>query len=75
MYIGPDIISNDYINECSICFHSINKNKMQTLPCFHDYHFNCIYKWVTINKSCPLCRSDTNMCDLNIDKIKNKIII
>lgn len=40
---------------CTICFEKIKISKI--LSCGHEYHSECINKWLDINKSCPLCRN------------------
>ena len=57
-----DIINGEPINNdkcktiCSICY---EKKCDWSLPCKHQFHYNCIKKWhIYHNKnSCPLCRS------------------
>jgi hypothetical protein len=67
MYTIKDNISVKSLNECSICFGSLNKNnKIQKLSCSHEYHTDCINTWFTLNKTCPLCRSIINTCDINV---------
>jgi len=43
---------------CAIC-HENYENEKDTvlLSCMHDYHINCIHKWIKQNnKTCPMCR-------------------
>ena len=40
---------------CSICLETM-KGKCAKLPCEHNFHPHCIYAWLLINQSCPLCR-------------------
>ena len=43
---------------CSICFEQINHNKnFVCLPCNHVFHCQCAFEWLSINNSCPCCRS------------------
>ncbi|KAG5681619.1 hypothetical protein PVAND_011035 [Polypedilum vanderplanki] len=41
---------------CSICKCDINERKIRMLPCSHAFHENCIFQWLKIHPSCPLCR-------------------
>lgn len=54
------ITINPLLNECVICFLPI-KNNFAVLDCNHYYHCDCISEWIKINKSCPVCRKDTNL--------------
>jgi hypothetical protein len=54
---GPHLRPDD--NEtCGICIDEfVNDEILTELPCKHYYHKTCVDKWLTINKTCPLCRS------------------
>ncbi|MCL7052241.1 hypothetical protein MKW94_011778 [Papaver nudicaule] len=42
---------------CSICHSDYEKlEKIGTLYCGHEYHVQCIKRWLLINKTCPICR-------------------
>ncbi|XP_021044300.1 E3 ubiquitin-protein ligase RLIM-like [Mus pahari] len=48
---------NDKISYCSICLTPyIQKSKIRVLPCFHEYHDECIDRWLSDNSTCPICR-------------------
>jgi Ring finger domain len=42
---------------CSICLVTLNQGTIaaKLTPCKHYYHFECIKRWVELNKTCPLC--------------------
>lgn len=43
--------------ECAICQENmIPTNEVLKLPCGHVYHSHCIFSWLDIHSSCPLCR-------------------
>jgi len=44
---------------CGICRDNIMPNYMKTLPCYitHQFHTECIDSWLTLNSSCPICRT------------------
>ncbi|XP_068634463.1 E3 ubiquitin-protein ligase BIG BROTHER-like [Aristolochia californica] len=45
--------------ECVICCMVYkNGDKLITLPCQHQYHSNCVSRWLKINKACPVCNED-----------------
>ncbi|KAF3706030.1 E3 ubiquitin-protein ligase RNF38 [Channa argus] len=45
--------------QCQICFCDYTDGeKLRMLPCFHDYHVQCIDRWLKDNTTCPLCRAN-----------------
>lgn len=57
--------NNTCINQffCSICQeqkYNINLElfNIKTLICDHTFHNKCIIKWLSKNKTCPICRLD-----------------
>ncbi|KAE8697562.1 E3 ubiquitin-protein ligase [Hibiscus syriacus] len=45
--------------ECCICLSAYeDRNELRELPCHHHFHCNCIDKWLYINATCPLCKSN-----------------
>jgi len=43
--------------ECIICMDTKEKEWL-TLDCRHTYHKPCIYKWMRVRMSCPVCVRD-----------------
>jgi len=44
-------------NNCSVCLEAFQLGEdAREMPCSHIFHGNCIFKWLTINVTCPLCR-------------------
>jgi len=42
---------------CSICLTEFVKGEtVRTLPCFHHYHIDCVDKWLSVKKTCPICQ-------------------
>uniref|UniRef100_A0A3Q0RHR8 cullin-RING-type E3 NEDD8 transferase n=1 Tax=Amphilophus citrinellus TaxID=61819 RepID=A0A3Q0RHR8_AMPCI len=37
---------------------STGSEKLRMLPCFHDYHVQCIDRWLKDNATCPICRAN-----------------
>jgi hypothetical protein len=46
-------------NKCVICLYQFDKDEpVRGLPCAHQYHVDCIDRWLRIKGNCPLCRCD-----------------
>jgi len=42
--------------DCVICQHSMAAGEcVTTLPCFHQFHSECIPPWLRANRKCPVC--------------------
>ncbi|KAK9103406.1 hypothetical protein Sjap_020660 [Stephania japonica] len=47
------------LDDCVICCTQYkNRDMITTLPCQHQYHSECITKWLKLNKTCPVCTSE-----------------
>jgi hypothetical protein len=53
---NEDIIDNPMDNTIE----NVNNNKIK-LECDHEYCKDCIKKWFKSIKTCPMCRSESNM--------------
>ena len=45
---------------CGICFEKLVFKQTQILHCEHEFHNDCIEKWLEENNTCPYCRSLTD---------------
>ncbi|CAI9289085.1 unnamed protein product [Lactuca saligna] len=44
---------------CCICLAKYaNDDELRELPCCHFFHVECVDKWLKINATCPLCKSE-----------------
>ncbi|KAE8655489.1 D-glycerate 3-kinase [Hibiscus syriacus] len=44
---------------CCICLTKFaDDDELRELPCTHVFHVDCVDKWLKINASCPLCKTD-----------------
>ncbi|KAL4182804.1 hypothetical protein AMTRI_Chr11g152080 [Amborella trichopoda] len=43
---------------CVICMSGLSNgaSNIREMPCLHQYHEECICKWLGCNQSCPICR-------------------
>ncbi|KAG7454503.1 hypothetical protein MATL_G00260340 [Megalops atlanticus] len=47
--------------ECQICFSNYTEGEeLRMLPCLHDYHVQCIDRWLKESATCPICRVDVS---------------
>ena len=46
--------------ECSICCeeYTVNEYKRTLDDCDHTFHKRCCDKWIRVNMTCPICRTD-----------------
>ena len=55
--------SNEILEDvCSICLNKENKEIM-ILICNHNFHSECLQKWLVRNKKCPICRKEVLIND------------
>ncbi|CAF2101319.1 unnamed protein product [Brassica napus] len=46
-------------DSCTICQENYkNQDKIATLDCRHEYHAECLKKWLVIKNICPVCKSE-----------------
>lgn len=62
----------DKDDNCSICLNKLyTKNgRQRSLACGHTWHHDCIFEWLKVESSCPMCRKKYNilhMPDLSDD--------
>ncbi|XP_035654255.1 uncharacterized protein si:ch211-59o9.10 [Oncorhynchus keta] len=49
--------------QCQICFSDYTEGELlRMLPCLHNYHMQCIDRWLKENSTCPICRIDISEC-------------
>jgi len=54
----PDLLGGPETS-CAVCLSEFEwGDAMRQLPCGHNFHRNCIDKWLKRNKVCPLCLQD-----------------
>ena len=52
-----DPVKNNELFQCSICLTDVevNGNKF-VLNCRHEFHPDCIFRWMRESRKCPVCR-------------------
>ncbi|KVH91340.1 Zinc finger, RING/FYVE/PHD-type [Cynara cardunculus var. scolymus] len=52
---------------CCICLAKYaNNDELRELMCTHFFHKNCVDKWLKINASCPLCKTQVGETVFNL---------
>ena len=70
-------VNGDNINKfkditCNICLEGFQKgNILRVLECKHEFHENCIIKWLKNRNTCPVCRHELESNDPNYERRKN----
>ncbi|XP_056165018.1 E3 ubiquitin-protein ligase RING1-like [Syzygium oleosum] len=43
---------------CAICLEEMNLREVEvaSMPCKHEFHHDCLARWLTMSNMCPLCR-------------------
>ena len=54
------------MEECVICFTTMNDKDFIQLSCNHRFHGRCLQKWLKYNATCPLCREKQIVEDRNV---------
>ncbi|XP_039623876.1 E3 ubiquitin-protein ligase Praja-1-like [Polypterus senegalus] len=45
------------LSTCTVCLAAyIRGDLIRSLPCYHEFHANCIDRWLHRNSTCPVCR-------------------
>ncbi|CAH8474378.1 unnamed protein product [Schistosoma turkestanicum] len=68
---NTNVICNDELNNntqnddspesdrCMICLDDyIESQQIRQMRCLHEFHANCVDKWLKTKRTCPLCRAD-----------------
>ena len=43
---------------CAICMEDFKAgDRLRSLPCKHDFHKECVDRWLAVNSTCPMCRA------------------
>ena len=44
-----EVEARDAMEECPVCMNKfVNNEQLRILPCFHEFHTNCIDKWINV---------------------------
>lgn len=58
IYDSSNQQDNQAERNCVICLEEYqDKENLGRLSCGHDFHFNCITKWLSVKNACPICKA------------------
>ncbi|KAJ0249277.1 hypothetical protein HA466_0148010 [Hirschfeldia incana] len=56
-------------DSCTICQENYkNRDKIVTLDCKHEYHPECLEKWLVIKNLCPICKTEALVMEKNKER-------
>ncbi|KAL0743594.1 hypothetical protein Bca4012_085107 [Brassica carinata] len=56
-------------DSCTICQENYkNQDKIATLDCRHQYHAECLKKWLVVKNICPVCKSEALVMEKNKER-------
>lgn len=58
VYVLSSQQDNDEERNCAVCLEEYeDEENVGRLACGHDFHSNCIKKWLSIKDACPICKA------------------
>lgn len=61
------------LSSCSICADQFEVGTCATqLPCKHWFHSDCLYSWLKLHNTCPLCRFELDTLDEEYESKKRE---
>lgn len=58
---------------CCICLAKYEDNdELRELPCSHFFHTQCVDKWLKINATCPLCKSEIDAKNRDLPSVEEE---
>ncbi|XP_076853964.1 RING finger protein 215 isoform X3 [Brachyhypopomus gauderio] len=52
-------------DSCAVCLEQYSNNQcLRVLPCLHEFHKDCVDRWLLLQQTCPLCKRSVlgNFC-------------
>jgi len=72
LFLTLVFIHSQIMEDCSICFQTLDNSTATSENCKHQFCLSCFKKWAIINPTCPLDR--TPITNINIHE-KNKFVM
>lgn len=66
--IDSDTVGN-FTSNCGVCQEEFKEGEIvNTLPCCHYFHKDCVRPWLDVRCTCPMCRWNLNTGRIEPDK-------
>lgn len=69
------MVDGDDVDECGICFEEIEEGDLVRCPNQHKFHEDCVERWMDVNHSCPMCRTDWDLPAEMLEKVRTAKLI
>lgn len=62
----------DADQECAVCKEVFQQEEVVELPCKHIFHKDCVFHWLEMRNSCPVCRYEFPTDDADYEREKER---
>jgi hypothetical protein len=69
------MVGGDDVDECSICTENMGEGDFVRCPNQHKFHKHCIERWMVLNHTCPICRTDWDLPAEMLEKVRTAKLI
>lgn len=69
-----DVIVLYVLRTLTACFLPFRYNDPYSLPCLHNFCWNCITGWLNKKSECPICRAHYSVADLKKSFVLSEMV-